>query len=83
MTQTPEYMLSTVDNPFNPFVDWDAWLAFDTVNGYNSSSFLARIIRTSDELSEEDQRQATEAAIDEIVRINTNGKWLKVRNPET
>ena len=31
-----EYMLTTIDNPFNPFTNFDDWYAFDTSKGYNT-----------------------------------------------
>lgn len=71
-------MLTTVDNPFNPFDDWDAWFSWDTRAGYHSSSFLARVVISSDELSEADLQLATEKAIDEIVFENVSGMWRKV-----
>ena len=39
-------MLSTIDNPFNPFDDFDSWFHYDIEKGYNSCSYLARIART-------------------------------------
>ena len=71
-------MLTTVDNPFDPFTNYDEWYRFDTHAGYNSCALLARIVRSSDELSEPDQAAAEEAAIDEIVRINASGMHRKV-----
>jgi hypothetical protein len=73
-----DHMLTTVDNPFDPFTDWDAWYAFDVAHGYDTPGFLARIINTSDGLSEADQAQALEDAIDEIVRENVRGVYKKV-----
>lgn len=73
-----ESMLTTIDNPFNPFTQFDDWFAFDTRAGYNTSAFLARIVITSDELSEEDQSVAIELAIDEIVKNNVLGLYRKV-----
>ncbi len=72
------HMLTTVDNPYDPFTQFDEWYAFDTRSGYNTSSFLARIVLTSDELSEADQSLAIEHAIDEIVNENVNGMYKKV-----
>ena len=79
-----EHMLTTIDNPFNPFVDFDSWYAFDEEHGYRSSGLLARIVKTSDQLSETDQSLAIELAIDEIVRENVSGVHRKIsRSLET
>jgi len=71
-------MLTTVDNPFDPFTEYEAWYQFDTRSGYNSCALLARIVKSSDELSDPDQSAAEEAAIDEIVKINASGMHKKV-----
>lgn len=75
------HMLSTVDNPFNPFTQFRDWYEWDEDHGYHSSSFLARIVRTSDELSDADESLAIELAIDEIVRENVSGVHIKVPDP--
>jgi hypothetical protein len=73
-----EYMLTTIDNPFDPFSEWDEWLAWDLFHGYNTLGFLARITVTSDELSEPDQLVAIQLAIQEIVDDNVSGLYRKV-----
>lgn len=73
-----EHMLTTVDNPFNPFTQFDEWNGWDMRAGYHTTAYLARIVNTSDELSEADQSLALEYAIDEIVRENINGMYRKV-----
>lgn len=75
-------MLTTVDNPYNPFTQFDEWYRFDTSAGYYTSALLARIVRSSDELSEPDDSAAIEAAIDEIVRENVSGMHKKVTSDE-
>jgi len=72
-----EYMLTTIDNPYNPFTHWDEWFAYDELAGYNTSGLLARIAVTSHELSETDQNIAISNAIDEIVRENYLGIYTK------
>jgi hypothetical protein len=74
-------MLSTVDNPYNPFTHFQDWYNFDTRAGYHTTSFLARIVNSSDELSEPDQERAIEFAIDEIVKENILGLYVKVVDP--
>ena len=71
-------MLTTIDNPFNPFTEFDKWLEFDRSKGYFTCEYLARIVATSDELSDEDQRIAIETAIDEIVEMNVTGNYKKI-----
>lgn len=78
-----EYMLTTVDNPWNPFTHYDEWLKFDTDAGYYTPSFLARIVQTSDELSEADQSLAIDLAINEIVEFNVLGIYRKIEEPTT
>lgn len=86
MTDTDEptqYMLTTVDNPFDPFTQFDEWLAWDTNAGYNTSALLGRIAVVSDSLSEPDQALAIQDAIDEIVSENVSGMYRKVSQTST
>lgn len=71
-------MLTTTDNPYDPFTQFDSWQAFDEDKGYYTCSYLARIAKTSDELSEEDEAIAIESAMDEIVELNILGIYKKV-----
>lgn len=73
-------MLSTVDNPFNPFTQFDDWQAYDERNGYYSCNYLARIAFTSDALSDEENDRIIENAIDEIVKTNPLGIYRKIKN---
>jgi hypothetical protein len=82
MTDTIEeptqYMLTTVDNPFDPFIQFDEWYQWDVSAGYNTAALLARITKSSSELSEPDQALAIQQAIDEIVEENVTGMFRKV-----
>ena len=72
-------MLTTVDNPYDPFTQFDDWLSFDRSKGYFTNEYLARIAKTSDELSETDEQLAIQTAINEIVRLNILGIYKKAR----
>jgi hypothetical protein len=74
-------MLTTMDNPHDPFTEFDEWLQFDESSGYYTTQYLARLTITSSELSDADQDAAIELAIDEIVRENINGMYKKVEAP--
>lgn len=71
-------MLTTVDNPFDPFTQFREWFVYDAQMGYHTSAYLARIVKSSDELSDADQELANEQGIDEIVRENILGLYRKV-----
>ena len=74
----PEMMLTTIDNPFNPFTQWDEWKRYDEDKKYYTCSYLARIAKNSDDLSEADYNKAIDDAIEEIVSLNINGMYTKV-----
>ena len=71
-------MLTTTDNPFDPFTQFDEWYAFDVDRGYNTCAYLARIARSSNELSEDEEDSVVEQAIDEILEFNLLGIYKKV-----
>lgn len=73
-----ESMLTTVDNPYNPFTQYDEWYAYDRNQGYNTPEYLARVAIVSDGLSPSDQMIAINNAIAEIVRYNFSGKHCRV-----
>ena len=75
-------MLTTIDNPFDPFDQFDSWINFDMEKGYNSCAYLARIAFTSDSLSDAENMQEVERAIDEIIRYDFMNIYKKVVRDE-
>ena len=71
-------MLTTTDNPYDPFTQFVEWYAYDMQQGYATCSYVARITKTSEELSEADNELAIEQAIDEILEFNLLGIYKKV-----
>ena len=71
-------MLTTVDNPFDPFEQFTSWFMFDEEKGYHACSYLGRIARTSDQLSEEENELENERAIDEILKYDFRNIYKKV-----
>ena len=71
-------MLTTTDNPYDPFKQFASWFMFDIEKGYNSCAYLGRIARTSDQLSEEENDQEVERAIDEIIKYDFMNIYKKV-----
>lgn len=75
----PTCALTTFDNPFDPFEQFDLWFLFDVEKGYNTCGYLARIARTLEEFSEEENDRETEKAIDEIIKYDFMNIYKKVR----
>lgn len=76
-------MLTTIDNPFDPFTQFDEWKMFDEAAGYYTLQYLARITKTSNDLSQEDEEHAIDLAIDEIIKLNVLGIYKKVYKKDT
>ena len=73
--------LTTIDNPYDPFTQFDEWYAFDTVQkGYYTCEYLARIVPWSSDLPPSVSEELLENAIDEIVDLNLLGIYKKVKN---
>lgn len=73
-----ETFVTTLDNPFNFFTQFDDWYAFDTQMGYNTCGYVDRIAKTSNDMSEHDRIRAINDAVDEIVMMNLTGNYTRV-----
>lgn len=71
-------LLSTFDNPFDPFEDFESWNTFDIEKGYYSCNKLMRVARISDEMSETEKETEIERAIDSIVKNDFTDTYIKV-----
>lgn len=71
--------LTTIDNPFDPFDQFDQWYQFDMDKGYNSCSYLDRIAHTSDQLSDKENEEEIERAINEIIKYDVLNIYKKVK----
>ena len=71
-------MLSTIDNPFNPFEDYSSWLMFDKEKGYDSAERLMRIAKLTDDMTQKEESEEIERAIDEIIKYDILNVYIKV-----
>lgn len=73
-----ESWITTKDNPFDFFTQFDDWYQFDESKGYHTCSYVARIAKTSNELSDLDNEVEIARAIDEILQLNLTGNYEKI-----
>ena len=73
--------LTTIDNPYDPFEQFNDWFMYDNEKGYNSCAFLARIVdelySNSDEYDSEDDPELIEKAIDQIIQYDFQDIYVK------
>jgi hypothetical protein len=70
----PEYLLTTVDNPYNPFTEWTQWYYQDIRLGHDTAGLLARFSTSSEIIND----KANQAAMRDVVRYNFSGKHIMV-----
>ena len=73
--------VTTLDNPYDYWTQFDEWYAYDTEKGYNTCAYVARIALASNEMSEKDYTQAVNDAVDDILRLNVLGIYKKTVDP--
>lgn len=74
-----ECALTTFDNPYDPFTQFDSWNRFDLDKGYCSCAYLARIAKISDQLTDKENNEEIERAIDEIIKYDFRNIYKKVK----
>ena len=78
MAAVKQCRLTTVDNPYNPFTQFDEWFHFDCEHDYGTCEFLARFACPSDELSDSENNEEYERAIDDIIKHDVRKIYTKV-----
>lgn len=73
-----EYMLTTIDNPFNPFTDFDRWYGFDITQGHHTSEYIARLMVDSSLLTEEENFEEYNSVINSILENDVLGQYIRV-----
>ena len=71
-------MITTNDNPYDYFEQFDSWFMFDVEKGYNCCSILARTAQISDEMSQKEIDEEEERAIDQIIKYDFTNTYKKV-----
>lgn len=70
--------ITTIDNPFDPFDDFDSWFNFDVSKGYYTSSRLARLSQTTEEMTEKEENEAISRAVDRMIELDPLDLYKKV-----
>lgn len=79
MEKQYDCMLTTIDNPFDPFEQFDDWYRFDTEKQYYSSERWTRFAKFTDDMTEQEEREESERAIDEFIALDFLDLYKKVK----
>lgn len=74
--------ITTIDNPFDPFDDFTSWFMFDTEKGYYTSSKLARLTNLEEGMSEVEEDEEIERAIDRLIEIDPLDIYIKIERDQ-
>lgn len=75
--------LTTIDNPFDPFEQFDSWLMFDMEKGYNSCERLARVATITEDMTQKEVDEEIERAIDQIIKHDFLNIYQKAIRTQT
>ncbi len=68
------WLLTTIDNPHNPFSEWLLWYAEDIRLGYDTCGLVARLSAASDDINDDSEL----AVMRDIVKYNFSGNHIMV-----
>ena len=79
---TTDHMLTTIDNPYDPFEQFASWFSFDIEKGYNTCGRLARFVQISDEMTQKERDEEIERAMNKMIEIDFMNIYILV-TPKT
>ena len=69
-------ILSTPDNPYDPFKNFELWYAYDEEHGHHTCSYVERLTNSSDVLSDAQLQVAVNEAVRKIFTVNPQGMYV-------
>ena len=78
----PNVSLTTIDNPYDPREDYNKWLMWDELNGYNTQNYIARLMGASVDALEDELIMLRDRAIAEIIDADIHGRYYVIKPNE-
>ena len=73
-----EYMLSTYDNPYNPFEQFTLWLMFDKEKGYDSCERMMRLANITEGMTQKEIDEETDRAMNLLIELDFTNTFTRV-----
>ena len=81
-----EVAITTFDNPYDPFDQFEEWLLFDAEKGYNTPGELDRLTHITDDMSQREEMDEVERGVDRMIELDFMNIYKKItrkiENPE-
>lgn len=71
-------MITTIDNPYDPFEQFTSWRLFDIEKEYYTCEHLARLLKPLDGLSEKEINDEIDRAMDVMIDTDILNIYKKV-----
>lgn len=73
-------MLTTIDNPYNPFEDFKNWYQYDCDYHYNTCDYIARLANIKEDFTQIEEIAEIERVCDKIISLDPFNIYIKVYN---
>lgn len=75
-------LISTIDNPFNPFLDFDNWYAEDIRLGHDTSGLMQRLFVDYPDMSDRDNAIEYARVVRELFQLDPGELYILVKRPD-
>lgn len=72
-----EVMLTTFDNPYDPFEQFTLWMMFDKEKGYNTCERLMRLANITEDMSQIEIDAEVDRAMDRLIELDFTNTFKK------
>lgn len=70
--------ITTIDNPYDPFTEFDKWFNFDVEKGYYTCSKLARLSNITEDMTDKELIEEEQRAINRLIQIDPLDIYKKI-----
>ena len=71
--------ITTIDNPYDPFTEFDKWFDFDVEKGYYTCSKLARLSNVTEDMTDKELIEEEQRVIDRLIEIDPLDFYKKIK----
>lgn len=75
-------LVSTTDNPYNPWTQYELWSKMDASLGYHTPQYVARLYHLADPEQQYQEDWMREQVHQDIVEQNITGTYVLVPEPK-